>query len=915
MGHFLVKGTIFLFFFVRSRLRSIPTLIFSPPSSHLISLSPFPLPLVPFHPSIHPSIPPYPPQSRAALYSSPTPTLRITRVFSISASPEYVSFHPMSAVDMAPASSASTTSAPKDNAAPTAEPDIRPMTPTPNTAEAINLTGPKSAPEHVANAPVPDSTTVPSAKDSSPKMAVLPTTTISLPPTATATASIPDAKSGTPVRANVNMDTTAAVGAEEDKSAGTGVLAGAGAGTGTGTGPSTDAAGEAGTVQDQKTDTDPAQKASATAGANDFIQGDDEEEEDKDNAAVAMQRDDESEIDSNAQERSQLDNGEDHRSDLGEDDEDDDDNKNNNNNNDNDNDNDNDAAGHELISHPALDAVSKPNALALSAEQVSNAAGDSALDRPQKNSAADALDAAVAKLSVQGPSSQNAIVTTAIANSPTPVTTRSQDPPSGQIQESLPQPAKDTPEEPVASYTSPNHEWARILKKRLGKGLSDAQMLARSNSMLASPSILAQSLGQVIPSLQQVKDAPLSPPSASRSYQTPEELFDRPAAIESSGPSYHYDDMLKDDAFPSSFSNSTSNKPLLLFAPLNPDLLFGKSASSFPAPTAPKETAPAVSGQPPPAASPVSQPQPQPVPSVLPQPQPLKNRQNEQAQRSTPASQPPPPVGSDTAINTPTPRPIPVADSNSPTAKATPPSPESKPAAVPPTGVEIRLSPLLSDSDIVLMGTGAQASTPVAKVVRQNVSPALQEDQSGATSRSGLHARPLLAQGSASSLNMTPTSSAPKEAGNSTPNYSIAPIQYTPLTQYKANPSRDGSKKKPQRDLTSTPKIIPATADINIDPPRISQEVNKEHVAPAPVPASASVPASVPVSVPASLPALVPAPMPAPVPAPGAAPGAESQGEKKSIRSTLPCGDEPIKGFWSPGKSIGLSAIFKRDFN
>ncbi|KAG0269109.1 hypothetical protein BGZ95_002195, partial [Linnemannia exigua] len=157
--------------------------------------------------------------------------------------------------------------------------------------------------------------------------------------------------------------------------------------------------------------------------------------------------------------------------------------------------------------------------------------------------------------------------------------------PSTVVEPSGEQP-QEGPDESVASYTSPNFEWARILQKRLGKNLSDAQLLARSNSMLASPSILAQSLTQVIPSLQIKETSPLSPGSGVK-YQTAEELFDRPASIEPSLPAYKADEQTsRDDPFPSSAFASSSKGPLLLFAPLNPDQLYGKNPSTT-QPTAP----------------------------------------------------------------------------------------------------------------------------------------------------------------------------------------------------------------------------------------------------------------------------------------------------------------------------------------
>ncbi|KAF9581018.1 hypothetical protein BGW38_002118, partial [Lunasporangiospora selenospora] len=132
---------------------------------------------------------------------------------------------------------------------------------------------------------------------------------------------------------------------------------------------------------------------------------------------------------------------------------------------------------------------------------------------------------------------------------------------------------EDVSTELATSYTSPNHEWAPVLQRRLFRGLHDAQMLTRSSSMLASPSILAQSLVQV-------KEASaLSPGSSGKEYQTAEELFDRPAAIEPS-PSYHEKQHPRDDPFPSSAFSSNSPAQLLLFAPLNPDQLFKKGSST-----------------------------------------------------------------------------------------------------------------------------------------------------------------------------------------------------------------------------------------------------------------------------------------------------------------------------------------------
>ncbi|KAF9947186.1 hypothetical protein BGZ72_010800 [Mortierella alpina] len=339
-------------------------------------------------------------------------------------------------------------------------------------------------------------------------------------------------------------------------------------------------------------------------------------------------------------------------------------------------------------------------------------------------------------------------------------------PPSSTVRSEEGQPQDDSSTEAAASYTSPNHEWARILQKRLGKGLSDAQMLARSNSMLASPSILAQSLTQVIPSLQVKENSALSPGSSNREYQTPEELFDRPAAIEPSASTYHYEDEpSRDDAFPSSALANNSQKPLLLFAPLNPDQLYGKSSSTLP-PTAP----------PPPVESPslAKSSQPQPISQAKP--------------TSHPAQPPPHPQPHQPGLD---PTPVIPIPKNSPLAAthaAVAPSPVPRTNLVSPTGKETRTSPQLSREQALGAKNHRQS------LVLQGVG---QDDRLGPTSHSNSNSRTLMAHGSSSSLNAAPTPPAPV---GSTPQYPIAPIQYTPLTQYKANPSKEGSKsnKKPR---------------------------------------------------------------------------------------------------------------------
>ncbi|KAI1317649.1 hypothetical protein EDD11_008077 [Mortierella claussenii] len=335
----------------------------------------------------------------------------------------------------------------------------------------------------------------------------------------------------------------------------------------------------------------------------------------------------------------------------------------------------------------------------------------------------------------------------------------------------LPDIDKEESQEPAASYTSPNHEWARILQKRLGKGLSDAQLLARSNSMLASPSILAQSLVQVIPSLQVKDTSAASLGSAGREYQTAEELFDRPAAIAPSASAFHYDDQLsKEDAFPSSALANSAQSQLLLFAPLNPDQL-GKPSSFLQQPTAPQPTEnlslikqPQPTPVPVPAPSQMHVPQPQPSTLLVPQPGHL-------GQPSIPI--PIPPIASAS-------------------------SPVSRTHVISPPNNETRQSPIVTRDP----GTGARNQR---HSVMQTVSG--QDERPTLNSHGTSNSRTLLAQGSSSSLTATPISGILRDPlSNCASNYP-APIQYTPVTQYKANPAKEGSRpNKKVRDIPASSK-------------------------------------------------------------------------------------------------------------
>ncbi|KAF8985955.1 hypothetical protein BGZ46_000041 [Entomortierella lignicola] len=323
--------------------------------------------------------------------------------------------------------------------------------------------------------------------------------------------------------------------------------------------------------------------------------------------------------------------------------------------------------------------------------------------------------------------------------------------------------------EPAPSYMSPNHEWAQILQKRLNKGLNDAQILARSNSMLASPSILAQSLTQVIPSLQ-VKDTGVaSIGSTVREYQTAEELFDRPASIEPSTTAFQYDDQYsKDIAFPSSTLANNSQAPLLLFAPLNPDQLLGKKSSSQPKAPPPQASAEVVSQQPPASVATHQS----------------KSQQQQQQQTASVL------LSSATQPSIPPPIPIPIP----PIAVVS--SPAVRAHVVSPAAVEVRQSPSITrEHETVTINT------------RQGTG-SNQEEKSGLAPTGSSTSRVLLAQGSSSSLTAVTSSAMKDQPTSATPNYP-APIQYTPVTQYKSNPTKEGSKtNKKARDITNIAKEV-----------------------------------------------------------------------------------------------------------
>ncbi|KAG9067388.1 hypothetical protein KI688_012171 [Linnemannia hyalina] len=362
----------------------------------------------------------------------------------------------------------------------------------------------------------------------------------------------------------------------------------------------------------------------------------------------------------------------------------------------------------------------------------------------------------------------------------------------------------EEPEESVASYTSPNFEWARILQKRLGKNLSDAQLLARSNSMLASPSILAQSLTQVIPSLQVKETSPLSPGTTIK-YQTAEELFDRPASIEPSVPAYKPDEQpARDDPFPSSAFASSSHGPLLLFAPLNPDQLYGKNPTTIP-PTAP-----------PPAAENSSQLR---VPRSQPQPPPTTSPAQMQQPHHQPAAQQPGLV----AIHAiPTQRNSPISIPHS-MATATPTQPSRNHL-----GGELHQSPLMS-----------RDAGPGARNIRHSIGVHIQDDRLAANSHSNTNHRTLNAQNSSSSLVATSMPPNVKDQhGATVSNYPIAPIQYTPLTQYKPI-KKAHSLPAPVKETPAPIKETPAPVlTPSADPPTDTAH-DQDLAATTPTPASA----------------------------------------------------------------------------
>ncbi|KAF9920557.1 hypothetical protein FBU30_009600 [Linnemannia zychae] len=309
------------------------------------------------------------------------------------------------------------------------------------------------------------------------------------------------------------------------------------------------------------------------------------------------------------------------------------------------------------------------------------------------------------------------------------------------LTEHLDEQLQEDQEEAVASYTSPNFEWARILQKRLGKNLSDAQLLARSNSMLASPSILAQSLTQVIPSLQVKENSPLSPGSTIK-YQTAEELFDRPASIEPSYLPYNPDEHTsRDDPFPSSMLASGSQAQLLLFAPLNPDQLYGKNPSTA------QTTVPPANDN----SSQLKVPRTQHQPTVSPV-------QLQQPSQQPSAQQP----GLNAAHAIPNQKNSPISIPHS-MATATP-TPASKNQPLPAiSGGELHQSPLMSRDT----NTGS-------KNVRHSVGLHTQDDRLVAITHKTLNA-----QNSSSAL------VGKDQHGAASSNNPIAPIQYTPLTKYK----------------------------------------------------------------------------------------------------------------------------------
>ncbi|KAF9215975.1 hypothetical protein BGZ59_011462 [Podila verticillata] len=327
----------------------------------------------------------------------------------------------------------------------------------------------------------------------------------------------------------------------------------------------------------------------------------------------------------------------------------------------------------------------------------------------------------------------------------------------------------DASSEPAASYTSPNHEWARILQRRLNKGLNDAQ-LARSNSMLASPSIIAQSLVQVIPSLQVKEACSRSPDSPAREYQTAEELFDRPAAIE---PSAKYEDThTRDDAFPSA---NMSTAPLLLFAPLNPDDLNVKSSKSKQPP--PVTEAQPVSSEPPTSGTQEKEPK-----------EPKEQQDKSQHKQLAPTSLQPAPS---TSL---------VGQPSIPAVKSSPPEPPT--------------------------GDNPSPVSPKALVTptNQTRSPLLARDtKNSAPANLSANSRTLVNQASSSSLTGT-QGAIPKDLGINS-NNPIRPIQYTPVTQYKANPAKKRDASVSKEAKIESPKEVRAQTEKGEPEPSVDSKV------------------------------------------------------------------------------------------
>ncbi|KAF9110342.1 DIP2 disco-interacting protein 2 C, partial [Mortierella sp. AM989] len=121
-------------------------------------------------------------------------------------------------------------------------------------------------------------------------------------------------------------------------------------------------------------------------------------------------------------------------------------------------------------------------------------------------------------------------------------------------------------------------------------------------------------------------------------------------------------------------------------------------------------------------------------------------------------------------------------------------SPAVRAHVVSPPVAEARKSPLISREP------GAATTN-----IRQG-SVSGQEDRPGLIPHGSTNSRMLLSQGSSSSLT------------NATPNYPVS-IQYTPVTQYKANPAKEGPKpNKKARDivaLVESPTDLKAVADTN----------------------------------------------------------------------------------------------------